>query len=716
MSPQNYDFGDILEDIRSRLVWRLSILLTGFGIVATWYVLVRRDLPFAAAGIPLCFVVFSRIVQIILNKNPALSRYIFVWGMAAHLTAVLLVFNDPLLPYVAVPTIFISAMLIRNGGLLSTMFFVAAAALLNLAGIRSYPLFELTVVLTLAASASWVSAYTLYSVVHWYSTARLHSQQLLETTRNHRAELTQALKSLQLAYETQKHIQLELVWARKHAEDAQRLKEQFAANISHELWTPLNLILGFSEVMYLSPEVYGDMTWAPGLRRDIYQIYRNSQHLLGLIGDILDLSRFEMTGFNIAPEPTSLVPFLKDTLEIVANSIQGRALRCELSIQDDLPIIEIDCTRIRQVILNLLNNACRFAEAGVIELAAQWTEQEVVISVRDTGPGIPADKLPHLFDEFYQANPSLTRTRGGAGLGLAISKRFVEAHGGRIWAESEEGVGTCLSFSLPVIERLHEVQHPHSGDPPTSPSASHQCVLVLGADSGIIPPLERCLKHCEVIQVSDSRDLLDMILIYHPKMIIYNRRPGQPPSASQTLVDTGVPIIECMLPTNADTPQEFSVHAYLTQPINSQTLFDEIDRIGGAHNVLIAFADRSFALLIERMLEAGDTGFEIHRVYDYEDGRVALQVHCPDLVMLDTIAPQTDGRRFLEYMRTHPDFESLPVMVLTKNVLSKATSGQNRFIIYQREGLYPSEILKFLGSVYTDLSPRYYRAVAANHG
>ena len=134
---------------------------------------------------------------------------------------------------------------------------------------------------------------------------QVRSQQLLEATRDHRAELSQALKSLRSAYETQQHIQLELVWARKHAEDARRLKEQFAANISHELWTPLNLILGFSEMMYLSPHVYGDVAWTPGLRRDIHQIYRNSQHLLGLIGDILDLSRFEMTGFNISTEPTA---------------------------------------------------------------------------------------------------------------------------------------------------------------------------------------------------------------------------------------------------------------------------------------------------------------------------------------------------------------------------------------------------------------------------
>src|SRR5260221_13570901 len=119
--------------------------------------------------------------------------------------------------------------------------------------------------LALAAISSWLSAYTLFTAVHWYRTMQIRAMQLLEETRDHRAELSQTLKTLEIAYETQKHIQLELIWARKQADDTRRLKEQFAANISHELRTPLNLILGFSEIMYLSPEVYGDVTWTRSL-------------------------------------------------------------------------------------------------------------------------------------------------------------------------------------------------------------------------------------------------------------------------------------------------------------------------------------------------------------------------------------------------------------------------------------------------------------------
>lgn len=708
MPHESYNFGDSLEEVRARLVWRLSLLMIGFGIIAAWYLIVRRDLPLAAVAIPLSFVIFSRVIQLMLNRSPQLARHLLVWGMAAHLNVALLVFSDTLLPYLAVLCVFISAMLIRNGGLINAAVFILVAGLLNLADLRSYPLLDLTVVLLLAAGSSWLSAYTLFTVVHWYSAMQIRSQQLLETTRDHRAELSQALKSLQSAYEVQRHIQLELVWARKHAEDARRLKEQFAANISHELWTPLNLILGFSETMYLSPDVYGETIWTPSLRRDVYQIYRNSQHLLSLIGDILDLSRFEITGFNITPERTSLAPFLKETLEIVELSVQGRAIRFMLSVPADLPQAEIDRTRTRQVILNLLNNACRFTEQGIIELAAKRVEQEIVISVRDTGAGVPADKLPYLFDEFYQVDPTLKRVQGGAGLGLAISKRFVEAHGGRIWVESEEGVGSCFFFTLPIVVHPLPVSQPHETDYPLQDSTIRRCVLVLGAEGEAIPLLERTLKDCDVIQVRNPRPLSEIILMHHPKMAVLNTRSVQPDAVRQILVNSGVPIVECALPNSVGTPEASGIYAYVSQPINAKALLAELERIGTVRHVMIAFSDRSAALLVERMLEASDRGLEIRRVYDFEQAVASLKNRPTDLVILDTVSPNTEGSRLVEYMQRHQDYIKLPIIAITKHDCREETQEKNHFAIYQRDGLYPTETLKFLKAVLEGLSSRFY--------
>ena len=146
-----YSFSSSLEEVRARLIYRLGFVLIGFGILAMWYVLVRRDLPFASVWIPLLLIVFSRGVQILLNQKPVLARYVFVWGMVTFLIVTLLAFADPLLPYLTVLWVFISAMLISNSGMISAAIFVVEAAVLNLMGVRNYPLLELTIVLVLAA-------------------------------------------------------------------------------------------------------------------------------------------------------------------------------------------------------------------------------------------------------------------------------------------------------------------------------------------------------------------------------------------------------------------------------------------------------------------------------------------------------------------------------------------------------------------------------------
>src|SRR5438552_10188335 len=310
MTISAYNADDSLEELRARLMRHLAIVLIGFGILGAWYLLISRDLPLTASGLLCLVIALGRITQIVISKRPAWASYVLIGGSITLLVVGMWLFPNPWLPYLGLVCVFVSAMLINNGGLFTAACIVGVSILLNIMAGRSYFLVELTVALGLAAVSSWLSAYTLFTAVHWYRAMHARSQQLLEETRDHRAELSQALKSLELAYETQKHIQLELIWARKDAESTRRLKEQFAANISHELRTPLSLILGFSDMMYRSPEVYGDVVWPPVLRRDVHEIYRNSQHLLALIDDILDLSRFEITGFNLALEVLPLEPLL----------------------------------------------------------------------------------------------------------------------------------------------------------------------------------------------------------------------------------------------------------------------------------------------------------------------------------------------------------------------------------------------------------------------
>src|SRR5258708_9790770 len=313
------DSNDSLNELRSYLTRRLSFVLIGFGVVGAWYLLLRRDLPLVAPSTLLLMIGLGRFVQVMIDKDEALSHHLLTWGVVANLALAMFLFGESWLPFFGILWVSVSAILIKNGGSLAAATIAGLAIALNLTGTRAYPLVELITMLTLAAISSWLSAYTLFTAVHWYRTMQARSTQLVEEPRDHRAELSQTLKTLEIAYETQKHFQSELVWARKHADDARRLKEQFAANISHELRTPLNLIMGFSEIMYLTPDIYGDMQWPVTLRRDIHQIYRSSQHLLAMIDDILDLSRFEINGFDLTLEHVAIDELLRETTEIAQN-------------------------------------------------------------------------------------------------------------------------------------------------------------------------------------------------------------------------------------------------------------------------------------------------------------------------------------------------------------------------------------------------------------
>jgi signal transduction histidine kinase len=231
---------------------------------------------------------------------------------------------------------------------------------------------------------------------------------------------------------------------------ASQHKSQFLANMSHELRTPLNAVLGYTELIL--DETFGDV---PEPIRDSLERARNSgQHLLGLINDVLDLSKIEAGQLTL-----SLADYaMEEVTHAVATNVESLAaekkLALRVSVPPDLPPGRGDVRRIAQVLLNLLGNALKFTEAGEVRVEVTLSDGTFVVSVADTGPGISEADQARIFEEFQQADSSSTRKKGGTGLGLAIAKRIVEMHGGRIWVESALGQGSTFRFSLPVrVER-----------------------------------------------------------------------------------------------------------------------------------------------------------------------------------------------------------------------------------------------------------------------
>jgi signal transduction histidine kinase len=228
--------------------------------------------------------------------------------------------------------------------------------------------------------------------------------------------------------------------------EASQHKSQFLANMSHELRTPLNAILGYTELIL--DNIYGD---TPEKMRGVLQrIESNGRHLLGLINDVLDLSKIEAGQLVLALTDYSLRNVVQAVFSVVEPLASEKKLAFKVEVAPDMPTGHGDERRLTQVLLNLVGNAIKFTDAGEVVIKASQMDGSFNIAVCDTGPGISATDQAKLFQEFQQADNSITRKKGGTGLGLAISKRIVEMHGGKIWLESTVGRGSAFFFTIPV--------------------------------------------------------------------------------------------------------------------------------------------------------------------------------------------------------------------------------------------------------------------------
>jgi signal transduction histidine kinase len=233
----------------------------------------------------------------------------------------------------------------------------------------------------------------------------------------------------------------------RQLEEASQHKSQFLANMSHELRTPLNAILGYTELM--ADGSYGEPS--EKMLGVLKRLESNGKHLLGLINDVLDLSKIEAGQLVLELSDYSvqdIAQTVRSTLEPLA---ADKKLAFKVELAPNLPSGQGDGRRLTQVLINLVGNAIKFTDAGEIAIKAEANNGSFYVSVRDTGPGISSADQARLFQEFQQADNAITKKKGGTGLGLAISKRIIEMHGGKIWVESQPGQGSTFTFTLPVI-------------------------------------------------------------------------------------------------------------------------------------------------------------------------------------------------------------------------------------------------------------------------
>jgi signal transduction histidine kinase/CheY-like chemotaxis protein len=229
-------------------------------------------------------------------------------------------------------------------------------------------------------------------------------------------------------------------------EIASKHKSQFLANMSHELRTPMNAVLGYTDLIL--DNIFGDVPEA--IRDTLERVKANGHHLLGLINDVLDLSKIEAGQLVLSLSDYSMGDVVHAVVSAVESLAAEKKLALKATAPADLPPARGDERRITQVLLNLAGNAIKFTDEGGVSIQAQVSDGAFVVSVSDTGPGISEADQQKIFEEFQQADSSSTRTKGGTGLGLSISRRIVELHGGRVWVESTPGHGSTFSFTLPI--------------------------------------------------------------------------------------------------------------------------------------------------------------------------------------------------------------------------------------------------------------------------
>ncbi|MHB0874403.1 MAG: ATP-binding response regulator [Anaerolineae bacterium] len=611
---------------------------------------------------------------------------------------------------------------------------------------RSQPYLELAIFADAAMATALVVAGSSHTrVLRWSWERHSNALRLAEDLRDRQGQLNRTIKALDLAYRLLQRTNHELALARQEAEDARQLKERFATNISHELRTPLNLILGFTEMMYASPDVYGNVNWTATLRRDVAQVFSASRHLLQLIDDVLDLSRLDGERIPLRKGPCALNDIIEEAVGAVrdllrAGAPQGRRRRLRLRVELDaaIPRLWLDSGRMRQVLLNLLNNAVRFTEAGEIVVRSQRAGQEVHISVSDTGVGISDAELPAVFDEFYQAEAAANHPGGGMGLGLAIAKRFVHMHGGRIWAESpaqdmdrERGRGPGCTFhvAIPLESKRPAASRLRTSRRAALPGNPYpETVLLLGGQgqpvADIAHLLERHLGDCRILTPGTADEAQHLVQEQHPRAVIRNfslaelrRLMGQmlPAGLPQT-----VPVLYSAIPCAAWRAEMLGVYASLRKPLGREELLlllralpnpPAADRVGvvGPRDVMVVDDDPGFTEVVTRMLQATSPLYRVRSAYSGAEGLAEMSREPPEVLLLDLRLPDLDGTAVLAHMRADPGLEGVPVIVVTAMDVEEEPGWLDSGFaaISQRAGLGLADSLKAIAGLLAVAHPRY---------
>ena len=700
-----------LQEIRQELTSLVSIVSAIGGAIIAVALLpaIVFDAPaFLTAG---ALALLGLAAYLVCGSYPFAARALLLVGYVACYAAALFLQEQQYIPYLAlVPVAAIAA---------TDPWMGAGAALLHSGALfalaSGHPAFLPALALIWAvAVVTWLPSRGLSTALAWAWNQQRHMSQIMYELRQSQGDLNRTLVALTEASRRLQHTNSALMSARQEAEDARAAKEQFVANVSHELRTPLNLITGFVEEMYLTPETYEGVSWTSDLMGDLGRVYRAARHLQDLINDILDLAQIDVASLPMFREMLDLRSVLQEAASTVQPLFDQRRLGLELDLPEEPVILYADRTRIRQVMLNLLSNALRFTESGGARITLETSDQEATIHVADTGIGIPKDQLERIFEEFTQVITG-HRSRGGAGLGLAISRRFVALHGGRMWAESEPAVGSTFSFSLPFPYAASHASNLQRTPDRRRVDHSHAPVVVLDPDPSVANMVERYLGDHPAIPAADVAEAEALIDETRPTAIIVNLPPEAPDaqwlgSLGEACSRYGVPVLRCSIPSASWLQHSSSFELCLSKPVSRDQVRKAVEcHLPSPGTVLVVDDDPSFVSLVTRIITSLPQVQSVLAAYTGPEAlRVAKEAH-PDLVLLDLRLPEIDGFAVAEELLAEDGYGQPTIVAISATNYAETLHSQRaaQLTLTQTTGLSPGVMLQLLASMVEIVHPVY---------
>jgi adenylate cyclase len=497
-----------------------------------------------------------------------------------------------------------------------------------------------------------------------------------------------------------------LTAARDQAEAMSRTKSSFLANMSHELRTPLNAIIGLTDMLVTNAARFGTDKALEPLRR----VHRAGTHLLGLINQVLDLSKIEAGKLELNLESVSIRPLLEDIVGTARPLAEQNKNRLSVECPADIPPISADAMRLRQILLNLLSNACKFTKGGDVRLnaslAAHEGRQFIEFSVIDTGIGMTPEQVAKLFEEFSQADASTARQYGGTGLGLAITRRLCQMMGGDVTVASEQGKGSTFIVRLPLVASqaadapIEQMRRASVIEP------GRDCVLVIDDDATARELVSEYLHQAgyAVITAAGGREGLKLAKEHHPIAITLDVL--MPDIDGWTVLsalrgDPHLADIPVVMATIVDEPRQgatLGAAGYLTKPIDRDKLVDLMRQFrapAGPTRVLVVEDDAMQRERIRSWLEP-----QHWLLTEAENGRIALdrlRKEQPDIILLDLMMPEMDGFQLVAEIQRHPAWCRIPVIVVTARDLSaddRARLNSGIETVLMKEKFTPAHLIE----------------------